>query len=220
MRIWWLAGRIAGPSLICSTLLWLVPVAGAEQVTTTAPAGAPNNAVTASSRLDFTINIGKFLFFGVGTGTFPTASATVDTVAFNGSFSVPPVPTAPVTGNNTPLNWDGAVPSLSVGSTVTLPVEVRSNAGQVTVRATVNTPLANGPQVIPFSQILINSSDANLPAPLIPNSGTGASVNVAGTSFTNLVTQRTANWTFSYAPVATLPAGVYSGLLTFTASSP
>ena len=214
------AARIAGLALLCSLPAWLAPVARAEQVTTTAPAGAPNNAVTASARLDFTINIGKFLFFGIGTGTFPTASATQDTVAFNSNFSIPPVPTAPVTGNNTPLNWDGTAPSLSVGSTVTLPVEVRSNSGQVTVRATVNTPLANGPQVIPFSQILINSSDANLPAPLIPNSGTGASVNVAGTSFTNLVTQRTANWTFSYTPAASLPAGLYSGLLTFTASAP
>ncbi len=212
--------RIAGLGLLCSALAWFAPVASAEQVTTTAPAGAPNNAVTASARLDFTINIGKFLFFGVGSGTFPTASATVDTVAFNGNFSIPPTPTAPVTGNNTPLIWSGAAPSLSVAGAVTLPVVVRSNAGQVTVRATVNTPLANGPQVIPFSQILISSSDANLPAPLIPNSGTGASVNVAGTAFTNLVTQRTANWTFSYTPAASLPAGVYSGLLTFTASAP
>jgi hypothetical protein len=212
--------RFAGTIVLCNALAGLAPAARAEQTTVTAPAGAPNNAVTTSSRLDFTINIGKFLFFGVGTGTFPSSSTTVDAVAFNSSFSIPPVPTAPVTGNNTPLNWDGTGPGFSVGNTVTLPVEVRSNAGQVTVRATVNTPLANGPQVIPFSQILINSSDANLPAPLIPNSGTGASVNVAGTAFTNLVTQRTANWTFSYTPAASLPAGVYSGLLTFTASAP
>jgi hypothetical protein len=214
------ATRLAGTVLLCNVLACLAPAVRAEQTTVTAPAGAPNNAVTTSSRLDFTINIGKFLFFGVGTGTFPASSATVDSVAFSGNFSIPPTPTAAVTGNNTPVNWSGAAPSLGVAGAVTLPVEVRSNAGQVTVRATVNTPLANGPQVIPFSQILINSSDANLPAPLIPNSGTGASVNVAGTSFTNLVTQRTANWTFSYTPAASLPAGVYSGLLTFTASAP
>lgn len=194
--------------------------AQAEQVTTTAPGGAPNSGVSASARLDFTINMGKFLFFGVGTGAFPANSATIDTVAFSGAFSVPPTPTAPVTGNNTPLNWNGAAPAFSVSNTVTLPVQVRSNAGQVTIRATVATPLANGPQSIPFSQILISSSDANLPAPTIPNSGTGPSVNVAGTAFTNLVTQRSANWTFSYTPAGTLPAGVYSGQLTFTASSP
>jgi hypothetical protein len=206
--------------MACITLIPTLPSARAEQTTVTAPAGAPNNAVTTNSRLDFTINIGKFLFFSVGSGTFPTASSTVDTVSFSGNFSIPPVPTTPATGNNTPLNWSGGIPGLSIANSVTLPVEVRSNSGQVTVRATVNTPLANGAQVIPFSQILVTSSDANLPAPPIPNAGTGPSVNVAGTAFTNLVTQRTANWTFSYTPAATLPAGVYAGLLTFTASAP
>jgi hypothetical protein len=42
---------------------------------------------------------------------------------------------------------------------------------------------------------------------------------VTGTSFSNLVTIRNANWTFSYAPVAPA-AGNYTGQVTFTASVP
>jgi hypothetical protein len=59
-----------------------------------------------------------------------------------------------------------------------------------------------------------------LPAPLIPDSGTGAAVTVAGTSFANLITQRSANWTFTYTGGVIPAAGVYTGEVRFTASAP
>jgi hypothetical protein len=174
---------------------------------------------TASADLDFIVNMGKFLFFRVGTGAFPTASGTVDTVAFTAVPSIPAGAITPTVGNNIAVNWSGALPTFTTTNTV-LPVEVRSNAGQINVRATATTPLTSGPNNIPLSQIVLTSSDVNLPAPLIPNVGTGAAVNVTGTAFTNLVTVRNANWTFSYAPAITQPAGNYTGQVTFTASSP
>lgn len=193
----------------------------ADQATTTASNANPNATVSASADLDFVLNIGKFLFFRVGTGAFPTASGTVDSVAFTLAPSIPAGGVTPVTGNNAGVAWSGALPGINVsGSNTVLPVEVRSNAGQISVRAAATTALTSGANSIPLSQITITSSDSNLPAPLVPNTGTGAAVNVTGTAFSNLVTVRSANWTFAYAPAAMPVAGAYTGQITFTASSP
>lgn len=172
-----------------------------------------------SANLDFTIDIGKYLFFRVGTGTFPTASGTIDTVSFSATATIPPGAVTAVPGASTTVDWSGVLPAFSAPST-TLPVEVRSNAGPVTLRATATTLLTSGVNTIPMSQIVLTSSDPNLPAPVLPNAGQGAAVNVQGTAFSNLVTVRTADWTFSYTPLVTQRAGQYTGQVTFTASSP
>ncbi|MNT55941.1 hypothetical protein D3C72_1932150 [compost metagenome] len=90
--------------------------------------------------------------------------------------------------------------------------------------ATVTTPLTSGSNTIPMSEIVVTSSDsANLPAPPIPNSGNGTTVNVNGGgagTVNSLVTIRNANWTFSYANSASRTAGSYNGQLRFTAATP
>lgn len=208
--------------LYCALNGLFCSAAWADQQTTTAPNSNRTQAVSASAQLDFIINIGKFIFFRVGTGAYPTASSTVDNVSFNTAPSIPAGAVTPVAGNNTSVNWSGAAPTFSVttSSNTVLPVEVRSNAGQISIRAQATTPLTSGTNTIPMSQIVITSSDANLPAPLIPNTGQGAAVNVAGTSFSNLVTTRNANWTFAYNLLTNPAAGTYNGQITFTASSP
>lgn len=217
---WRPCARLWGCALSC---LLYTPV-WADQQTVTAPTN--NNgtqAVSATARLDFTLNIGKFIFFRVGTGAYPTASSTVDTVTLNTTPSIPAGGITPANGNTTSVNWNGAAPTFSVttSSNTVVPVEVSSNAGQISLRATVTTPLVSSSNTIPMSQIMVTSSDAaNLPAPLIPDSGQGAAVNVAGTSFSNLVTARSANWTFAYNALTSPTAGTYSGQITFTASSP
>lgn len=205
------------PALCCVILL--PGICFADQGFQAAPAGAPNQAVSALARLDFITNINKYLFLRVGTGAFPTASATVDTVAFTLTPSIPATPTTPIIGSSVAVNWNGTVPTMTAGTSL-LPVEVRSNAGQVTIRATATTALTSGANSIPLSSIVITSSDTNLPAPLVPNAGTGASVNVTGSTFTNLVTSRAANWTFAYNNAAIPSAGTYTGQITFTASAP
>lgn len=205
--------------ILCSLL---APQAWADQSTTTAPWWNPNQSVSASARLDFILNIGKFIFFRVGTGAFPTASGTVDTVSFNAVPAIPAIPfgaVVPANGNGTPVSWNGTAPVFSAAST-TLPVEVRSNAGQVSIRATASVPLTSGANSIPLSQIVVMSSDSNLPAPAIPDSGTGMPVTVAGTAFSNLVTLRSADWKFSYIHPTAPAAGNYSGQVSFTAASP
>lgn len=204
-RGWWLGG------------LLLVQGVQADLQTTSAPTSSPTQAVSASARLDFNLNIGKFIFFRVGTGAYPTASSTLDTV----SLTVKPsVPATPAGGNGLAVGWDGSASPFASIASVVLPVEVRSNAGQVSIRAAVSVPLSNGSQTLPMSDISVVSSDASLPAPPLPASGTGASVNVTGTAFANLVTQRSANWTFSYTGSTAPMAGAYSGQITFTASAP
>lgn len=177
--------------------------------------------LSTSVNLDFTIAIDKFIFFRIGDGNWPTPGGTPSSVAFVLTPSIPGVPTTPVAGSNTSVDWSGAAPGFSImPSGNVLPVEVRSNAGQVTLRATATTALASGANTIPLSEITIATSDSNLPAPPIPNTGTGAAVNVVATAFAGLVTQRTANWTLSYANLASRTAGTYTGQVTFTASSP
>jgi hypothetical protein len=195
---------------LCAVLAALPALALADRAT---------GGNTAAADLDFRIDIGKFLFFRIGNSAYPTDNATPNTVTFNAVPTIPAGAVVPVPGNNTTVNWSGALPAFSTTAT-TLPVEVRSNAGQVSIRATVTTPLTSGANGIPMSQIVLNSSDPSLPAPVVPNAGTGAAVTVAGTAFGNLVTARSANWTFSYNPVITQRAGNYSGQISFTASSP
>lgn len=195
--------------------------ARSDQETSTAPNGNPNRRVTARADLDFVVNIGKFIFFRIGTGAFPTASGTSDTVSFNIAPSLAGGSGALTNGNDMMVSWDGALPGFAVISTnAVLPVEVRSNAGQVSIRASVISPLVSGASSIPMSQVVVTSSDGNLPAPPVPDSGTGSAANVAGTAFSSLVTVRSANWTFGYNPTAIPSAGAYSGQISFTASSP
>ncbi|QNK71514.1 hypothetical protein H7F35_09725 [Variovorax sp. PAMC26660] len=176
---------------------------------------------TGTVALNFTLAIDKFIFFRIGDGAWPTPGGTTSSVSFTVAPTIPGGPTTPTAGNNKPVNWSGAAPTLGVTpSGNILPVEVRSNAGQIGLHATVTTPLTNGAHTIPMSEITITSSDGNLPAPVIPVTGSGATVNVASTDATGLVTLRTANWTFLYANLASRTAGTYLGVVTFTASSP
>ncbi|HEX7867460.1 MAG TPA: hypothetical protein VF555_21050 [Variovorax sp.] len=213
------AGTLALSGLLGAVIGIGVPAAVQAASSTAGPsASVPLNT---GVNLDFTIAIDKFIFFRIGDSPWPATGGTTSTVSFALTPSIPGGPTTPVAGNNTSVNWSGAAPTFSVTpSGNALPVEVRSNAGQITLRATATSPLASGANTIPLSEITIASSDSNLPAPLIPDTGTGTTVNVAGTSFANLVTQRTATWTFSYANLANRAAGTYTGQVTFTASSP
>ncbi|HSW16328.1 MAG TPA: hypothetical protein VLJ86_03820 [Ramlibacter sp.] len=172
----------------------------------------------AGASLRFGINIDKFLYLRIGTD-----GGSISTVSFNLTPSIPATPTTPTNGNNQAVNWNAVAPSFTVTpSGNVLPVEVRSNGGTVTLRAATTTALTSGSNTIPMSRITIASSDNALPAPPLADSGSGTSTSVTGTAFGNLVTLRSANWTFTYAPTPaqTPMAGTYTGQVTFTASVP
>lgn len=215
---------------ICLLMLLLALPAWAEQ---TSANGAGTRSTTA--RLDFLVQIERMLFLRVGTGgahtggvsgAGPAANATVESVNFTLSTVLPAAAAVPANGNNQAVAWNGVAPTWTSGPGVALPVEVRSNAGPVVLSASVIAPLAMGPTTLPMSGLSISSNlPLELPAPVVPNSGTGATVAVAtgGTGTTAapaLLTYRSAVWTFSYTPGPAMSAGVYSGQVGFTASAP
>ncbi|PWB14092.1 hypothetical protein DCO45_22400 [Comamonas sp. JNW] len=208
-------------ALLPLVLTALCPAAQAGSATS-GTGNLPRN--TPAVALNFSIQIDKYVFFRIGDGAWPTPGGTTSQVGFNLSPTIPAVPITPINGNNTAVNWNGAAPTFAVtASGNVLPVEVRSNGGQVSVYATVTTPLTSGSNTIPMNMVSITSSDAALPAPTLPASGTGTSVNVTGGgtgTVNSLVTIRTANWTFGYNSAISRTAGNYSGQLSFTASVP
>jgi len=196
----------------CAGLLALALDAGADTGTGTG-LGSPANA-----SLRFSVNIDKFVFLRIG-GTGTTVSA----MNFALTPSIPAGATVPTAGNNRAVNWNGTAPAFTVAASGNvLPVEVRSNGGTVSLRATTITPLTSGGSTIAMSLVTIASSDAGLPAPPLADVGSGTSTSVTATAFGNWVTSRTADWTFSYAPTpAQAPmAGSYNGQVSFTASVP
>ena len=203
-------------ALACSGTAW----AGTSS---SGPSSSPSQT-TGRVALNFAIQIDKFVFFRLGDGAWPTPGGTTSSIGFTLSPSIPATPTTPAVGNNTAVNWSGTAPSFSVAASGNmLPVEVRSNGGQVSLRATVTTALTSGTHTIPMSEIVVSSSDTNLPAPVIPASGAGSTVLVTGGgsgTVNSLVTVRNATWTFVFANSASWSAGNYSGQLQFTASVP
>ncbi len=188
---------------VCATAM-------ADTRTATAPTTAPNASVSAAASLDFALTHDRFVFLSVGS----TSAA----VGFNLSSLAAPQ----CVGSPLPVCFGSGTPVAAAANGV-LPVTVRSNAGAVKLMASVKTPLTSeqGAETIPMSQIKISSSDAtNLPAPQVPNSGNGVAVNVAPTDFGGRVTQRSAQWTFSFANTISPTAGVYHGKIVFTATLP
>lgn len=201
-------------ALVLLISLTLAPSAQAELSTMAGTTANPNRALSATARLDFNINIDKFIYFSIGNTT------SIDTVSLSTTPSIPTSSSAviPSTGNNKAVPWNGAAPSFT-STAVSLPVQVRSNAGQVSLRTTVSSPLSNTSGSLPFSALNITSSDSNLPAPPVPDTGTGSAVNVTPSSY-GLVTSRDATWSFAYNSTQALNPGVYTGQLLFTASAP
>ena len=173
---------------------------------------------TTIARLDFKVNIEKWVFFGIGDGTststsFPAASSNINSA----TLAVTPSGTF-TNGNSLGISWNGSPPTMT-GSSAGLPVQITSNSGAVEVSATVHTSLteAGSGAILPFSQVGISSSDANFPAPVIPDSGSGVAVAIPGSHSGGYVTKRNAIWTFSVSSPAAVPAGSFSGRVTFTA---
>lgn len=160
---------------------------------------------SATADLNFRVIVPRVLFLAVGTGATGLANNTTeDTVSFDYS-------------TNPAALGTGAVAGAVTGNVV--PVRVLGNNGVVALTSTNTGALTNATgDTIPWSQISVVSSDIpNFPSPAL----TGASVNLAVTA--GRVTNRTANWTFSYANSAVVAPGTYgvtNGRVTYTASMP
>jgi hypothetical protein len=197
--------------------------------------GSGSRSTTA--RLDFELRIERMLYLRIGSGgshagtpsgSGPAASAAVSSADFTLSpAGLPGNPVGNPTGNGRANAWSGAAPAFVASAAVVVPVEVRSNAGPVSLVAQTAGGLTSpGGGFISLNQLTVSSDNSNLPAPPHLARGTGPSVNVAtGGSGTGaaatLLTYRTANWTLRFTPPATpLAAGTYSSVIVYTASSP
>jgi hypothetical protein len=163
----------------------------------------------ANARLDFRIVVPRVLFLGVGTGAAGlAANSTIDTVTFDYSSNPSAIGT-------------GAAAGAITGNVV--PVRVVGNNGQITLTANTTGALTNGTaDTIAWSEITATSSLAALPSPAIPLTGAGVASNVTLSSGTK-ITDRSANWTFSYANSAVVAPGTYgttNGRVTYTAAMP
>lgn len=168
-------------------------------------------AGSATARLDFRVIVPRVLFLAVGTGAAGFANnTTIDTVTFD------------YTSNPAAVGGGAAATAGTITGNV-VPVRVVGNNGQVTLAASTTGALTNATaDTIPWSQITATSSLAALPSPVIPNTGAGTASNVTLSSGTR-ITDRTADWTFSYANSAIVAPGTYgttNGRVTYTAAMP
>ncbi len=165
---------------------------------------------SAVARLDFRVIVPRVLFLGVGTGAATLGNdSTINQVTFDYTTNPAGVGTGAAAGSIT-------------GNVV--PVRVVGNNGQVTLAASTTGALTNvAGDAIPWSEISATTSLAALPSPVIPNTGAGVASNVTLSSGTK-VTDRSANWTFSYANTAVVAPGTYgttiNGRVTYTAAMP
>lgn len=164
----------------------------------------------ASARLDFRVVVPRVLFLGVGTGADAAIPAN--------NTAAPNTVTFDYTSNPAALGT-GAAAGAITGNVV--PVRVIGNNGQITLAANTTGALTNATaDTIPWSEISATSSLAALPSPGIPNTGAGTASNVTLSSGTK-ITDRSANWTFSYANSVVVAPGTYgttNGRVTYTAS--
>ena len=203
-------GNVVKQALLLKTTLALA-------LATPLLASAESQLVTtgnAVARLDFRVIIPRVLFLGVGAGAnvLPAATNTsVDLVTFDYT--------------TTPGQVGAGVGSPGVASGNVVAVRVRGNNGQIVLTAATTGALSNGAgDTIPWSEISAVTSAPELPSPVIPLTGTGAGSNVTlnGTR----TTDRSANWTFSFANSAVVPAGTYGATVannsrvTYTATMP
>lgn len=199
------------PSMLAGTAL----LAAAALLPSPARAGSATDsggALNVSLNLNFTLLYPRFLRFRVGAA----ASGSVNALEF--------APTVMNLGNATPLAGTGGDVA---GSTVT--VEVVGNNGQITITPTNNSGglgLGTGTAAdgyISYGQISTASNNASLPAPTLSDAGGVASQPALSSS---LVTNRAAQWTFSYQNQTVPSAGTYGagggtgGRVTYTASMP
>lgn len=180
-------------------------LASAESQLVTSAAGS------AVARLDFRVVVPRVLFLAVGTGSAAFATnTTIDTVSFD------------YTTNPAAVGGGATAPAGVINGNV-VAVRVVGNNGQVTLAASTSGALTNATaDTIPWSEISATSSLAALPSPVIPNTGAGTASNVTLSSGTK-ITDRTANWTFSYANTAVVAPGTYgttNGRVTYTAAMP
>jgi hypothetical protein len=164
--------------------------------------GVSGTELSASVRLKLRVIIPRFLHFQVG-----TAGTTVDTIAFE------PAPGA--VGDGVAVAGTGGDTSGGSGARV----ELRSNAGQITIVAD-NDGGGGGlgsSGAISLSEITARSDSSDLQTPQLTDAGgTTAKATLTGGD----VTDRRATWSYEYHNSRAVEPGSYDAEIVYTAFSP
>jgi len=161
-------------------------------------------SMTTAARADFRIDIPRFVFLQVGTGTLLANNGTIDNIVFQ--------PTLTQVGTGTPINATPTSGNLGNGAVT---VHIIGNAGNVTLRGVSSPALPTNPATnttIPWSQLLVTAT----------NGITHPTINGANSVFnaTSNVVNRAGQWTYRYANTTTPTPGTYTSTVTYTASTP
>lgn len=180
---------------------------------------ATNNAspITASSQLDFKIEIPKVLFLRVGAGANNTTNTNINLIAFNVN--------AANVGDSSVVAANAASGDLGNGAVT---AKVVGNNGTITFTSTTLGALQNGSgDSISHSQIATTVSSLTSVAALAhPALVDGATTTISLTPTTGKIINRDARWTFNYLNQNAVAPGTYGGVntnnsrVTYTASMP
>jgi hypothetical protein len=166
---------------------------------------AGTGTVTATARVNLSVTVPKLILLRVG-----SANTTVDTLSWAVGASIPAVPTSPVNGNNTGVNWDGTAPTLtSPASPAALNVFAWTNAAAGTINCALGAwSQAGGPTNANFTVAVTGT----LPHP-------GANLGACASTAFGSNTLATGTWTYSLGGTpGSWAAGAYTNVITYTAS--
>jgi hypothetical protein len=217
-----------------TTSLWLAAVTLAAAMSLSpGPARAESNFVngagTATAHLNFSIVIPKFLYLQVGTGTFPTSVATVDTILFDMTSAIGSIGNGTAQAGTGGDQTGGAVTARVVGNNFT--------AASYNLTATTAGAMGNGAGgTISWSEISVATPTAitvvpaaasvlNHPGTLAAPFTDGGATTVALTPVNRVINQA-ATWTFSYKNTNVPASGTYgsgggtNGQVTYTIAMP
>ncbi len=179
--------------------------AGSAQAESTygyATSGA--GTVTATARVNLSVTVAKLILLRVG-----SAAGVVDTAAWTVGASIPGVPTIPVNGNNTGVNWSGVAPTLTASAS---PAAITVYAWTNSTTPTINCALgawsqAGGPTNANFTVTVAGT----LPHP-------GANLGACTSTAFPANSLRTGTWQYVLGGTpGTWAAGVYTNTITYTA---
>lgn len=178
----------------------------------------PFGGLQVSVQLGHRVVIPQILFFRVG------SSVSVERVTFDLSDQQAIGNSSYNSSSSLVLGNGNAIPAQSNG---TLNVFLSSNVTPVEISYTVSNTngLSDGNgNFIAFDEIQTTSNLAQLPPPVLSNTGGGAgsanAVTINGNNFGGLVADYQAQWTFEYRNSSLPIAGTYTGRITYTVSAP
>lgn len=198
---------LARPAMIRPLVLGLVLALGAgsamaESTYGFSSTGAGN--VTATARVNLSVTVPKLILLRVG-----STNTTVDTVSWTLAANIPAVPTTPVNGNGTAVDWDGSAPTLTPNTPAALNVYAWTNAASATINCVVGAWSATGG---PTNADFTVTVTGTLPHP-------GANLGAcASTTFTSN-SLRSGTWQYALGGTpGSWAAGTYTSTVTYTAT--